>query len=69
MSERIEKIFAAAGLGDAAQPQSARRGTLSRDLFESPNGAQSRRGGGANGQEGITPPPEALVHEEVDGRW
>jgi hypothetical protein len=39
-------------------------GMLSRDLFESPNGAQSRRSSPANGQEGITPPPEALVHEK-----
>jgi len=37
---------------------------LSRDLFESPSGAQSRRSSAANGQEGITPPPEALLHEK-----
>jgi hypothetical protein len=64
--EGIEKVFAAIGLGGAAQP--ARRGMLSQDLFESPNGSQSRRSSAANGhgngQEGITPPPEALVHEK-----
>ncbi|KAN0115701.1 hypothetical protein V8E52_006647 [Russula decolorans] len=64
--EGIKKVFAAVGLGGAAQP--ARRGMLSQDLFESPNGAQSRRSSAANGhrngQEGITPPPEALVHEK-----
>jgi hypothetical protein len=66
--EGIEKVFAAVGLGGAAQPQPARRGMLSRDLFESPNGATSRRSSAANGhgngQEVITPPPEALVHEK-----
>jgi hypothetical protein len=66
--EGIEKVFAAVGLGGAAQPQPARRGMLSRDLFESPSGAQSRRSSAANGhgngQEGITPPPEALIHEK-----
>ncbi|KAI0267224.1 hypothetical protein BGY98DRAFT_1025624, partial [Russula aff. rugulosa BPL654] len=41
--EGIEKVFAAVGLGGAAQPPPARRGMLSRDLFESPSGAQSRR--------------------------
>jgi hypothetical protein len=65
--EGIEKVFAAVGLGGVAQPQPARRGMLSRDLFESPNGATSRRSSAANGhgngQEVITPPPEALVHE------
>jgi hypothetical protein len=63
--EGIEKVFAAVGLGSAAQP--ARRGMLSQDLFESPNGSQSHRSSAANGhgngQEGISPPPEALVHE------
>jgi hypothetical protein len=66
--EGIEKVFAAVGLGGAAQPQPARRGMLSQDLFESPNGAQSCRSSAANGhgngEEGITPPPEALVHEK-----
>jgi hypothetical protein len=62
--EGTEKVFAAVGLGDAAQPQPARRGMLSQDLFESPSGAQSRKSSAANGQEGITPPPEGLVHEK-----
>jgi hypothetical protein len=66
--EGIEKVFAAVGLGGAAQPQLARRGMLLRDLIESPSGAQSRRSSAANGhrngQEGMTPPPEALVHEK-----
>src|SRR5258708_7030624 len=66
--EGIEKVFAAVGLGGAAQPQPARRGMLSQDLFESPNGATSRRSSAANGhgngQEVIIPPPEALVHEK-----
>jgi hypothetical protein len=47
--------------------QPARRSMLSRGLFEGPNGgAQLRRSSAPNGQEGITPPPEAL--QEVDGR-
>ena len=66
--EGIEKVFAAVGLGGAAQPPPARKGMLSRDLFKSPNGAQSRRisagNGHGNGQEGITPPPEAFLHEK-----
>jgi hypothetical protein len=67
--EGIEKVFAAIGLGGAAaQPPPAHRGMLSRVLFESPSGAQPRRSSAANGhgngQEGITPPPEALVHEK-----
>ncbi|KAF8497822.1 hypothetical protein F5888DRAFT_1613094, partial [Russula emetica] len=62
--EGIEKVFAAVGLGGAAQPQPARRGMLSQDLFENPSGAQSRKSSAANGQEGRTPPPEALVHEK-----
>ena len=62
--EGIEKVLAAVGLGGAAQPTPARRGMLSRDLFESQNGAQSRRISTANGQKCITPPPEALVHEK-----
>ena len=37
---------------------------LSQDLFESPNAAQSRRSSAAIGQEGITPPPDALIHEK-----
>jgi hypothetical protein len=52
------------GLGGAAQPPPARRGMLLQDLFESLNGAHSCRSCAANGQEGITPPPEALVHEK-----
>jgi len=66
--ERIEKVFAAVGLGSAVQLQPARRGMLSQDLFESPNGAQSPSicvaNGQGNGQEGITPLPENLVHEK-----
>jgi len=31
---------------------------------ESPNGAQSRRSCAANGQEGITPLPDSLIHEK-----
>ena len=62
------EVFAAVGLGGAAQPQPARRGMLSQDLFESPNAAQSRRSSAANGhgkgQEGITLLPEALVDEK-----
>ena len=65
----IEKVFAAVGLGGAAQPPPARRGMLSQDLFESPSGAPSRRSSAANGQghgqEVIVPPPEALVHESA----
>jgi hypothetical protein len=34
------------------------------DLSESLNGDQSRRSSAANGQEGITLPPEALVSEK-----
>ena len=37
--EGIEKVFAAVGLGGAAQPQQGRRGKLSRDLFGSPKDA------------------------------
>ena len=37
-------------------------------MFESPSGAQSRRSSAANGhgngQEGITTPPKALLHEK-----
>ena len=47
----MEKVFAAVGLGGAAQPPPARRGMLSRDLFESPSGAQSRRSSAGNGME------------------
>ncbi|KAF8497819.1 hypothetical protein F5888DRAFT_1906594 [Russula emetica] len=47
--EGIENIFAAVGLSGAAQPQPARRGMLSRDLFESPSGPPSRRSSVANG--------------------
>ncbi|KAF8494391.1 hypothetical protein F5888DRAFT_1805571 [Russula emetica] len=54
----IEKVFTAVGLGGAAQPRPARRGMLSRDLFESPSGARSRgssaENGRGNGLEGIT---------------
>ncbi|KAF8465157.1 hypothetical protein DFH94DRAFT_360910 [Russula ochroleuca] len=68
--EGIEKVFAAVGLGGAAQPQPARRRMLSRDLFESPSGAPSRRNSAPNGngheQEVIAPPPEeALDHEKT----
>ena len=62
--ERIEKVFAAVGLGGAAHPPPARRGMLLRDLFESRSGAESRRSSAANGKEGITPPHEAVLHEE-----
>ena len=41
--EGIEKVLAAVGLGGTAQLTPAHRGMHSRDLFESPNGAQSRR--------------------------
>ncbi len=60
------RCFAAVGLGGAAETQSARRDKLSRDLFETPNGATSRRSSAANGhgQEGITLPPDAVVHEK-----
>ena len=63
-SEGIEKVLAAVGLGGAAQPTPVCRGMLSRDLFESPNGAQSRRISTANGRKCITPASEALVHEK-----
>jgi hypothetical protein len=62
--EGIEKVFAAVGLGGAAQLPPARRGMLSRDLFESPNVDQSRRSSAANGQECVTPPPGALIHDK-----
>ena len=58
----IEKVFAAVGLGGAAQPQPARRRMLSRDLFESPNDAPN---GNGHDQEVIAPPPEALVRERT----
>jgi hypothetical protein len=62
--EGIERLFAAVGLGSAVQLQPARRGMLSRDLLESPNGAQSRRrsvaNGRGNGQECII----VLVHKK-----
>ncbi len=65
--EGIEKVFAAVGLGGAAQSQQARRGKLSRDLFESPKDAPSRRSspanGHGNGQQVVAPPPEALMRE------
>ena len=66
--EGIEKVFAAVGLGGGTQPQPTRRGMLSQDLFENPNEPQSRKSSAANGhgngQEAITPPPEAHVHEK-----
>jgi len=66
--EGIEKVFAAVGLGGAAQSQPTHRSVLSRDLFENPNGAKSRRSSVANergdGQEGINQPSDALVHEK-----
>ncbi|KAH9953468.1 hypothetical protein BC827DRAFT_134941 [Russula dissimulans] len=65
--EGIEKVFAAVGLGGAAQSQTARRGKLSRDLFEGPQDAPSGRSSAANGHghgpEVVAPPPEALVRE------
>ena len=55
--EGIEKVFAAVGLGGAAQPPLACRGMFSQDLYESPNGTQSRRSSAVhergNGQEDI----------------
>jgi hypothetical protein len=62
--ECLEKVSAAVGLGGGAQLPQARRGMLSHNLFESPNGAQPRRRSAAFGQEGITPPPDALIHEK-----
>jgi len=67
----IEKVFAAVGLGGAAteQPPQARRGMLSRDLFESPKDAPSRKSSPANGhgqgqgQDVVPPLPEARVRE------
>ena len=63
----IEKVFAAVGLGGAAQAQQGRRGKLSRDLFESPKDAPSRRSspanGHGNGHDVVAPPPEAVVRE------
>src|SRR5258708_39913593 len=63
--EGIEKVFAVVGLGGAAQPQPARTGMLSRELFISPNRATSPRStaenGQGNGQEGKTTPPAAVV--------
>jgi len=66
--EGIEKVFAAVGLGGAAQPQQGRRGKLSRDLFESPKDAPSRTSSAAanghgNGHDVVAPPPEAVVRE------
>jgi hypothetical protein len=57
--EVIEKVFAAVGLGGASQPQPARRGMLSQDMFESPSlkDGQSRRSSQANGHGPVTPPP------------
>jgi hypothetical protein len=65
-SKVSRRSWAAVGLGGAAQLTPAHRGMHSRDLFESPNGAQSRRISTANGQKCITPPPEALVPRS---RW
>lgn len=62
----IEKVFAAVGLGGATtQPPQGRRGMLSRDLFESPKDAPSRKSSPANGhgQEVVPPLPEARVRE------
>ncbi|KAI9439198.1 hypothetical protein H4582DRAFT_2119755 [Lactarius indigo] len=66
----IEKVFAAVGLGGATtQPPQGRRGMLSRDLFESPKDAPSRKSSPANGhgqgqgQEVVPPLPEAHVRE------
>jgi len=65
--EGIENVFAAVGLSGAAQPQPARRGILSQDLFESPNGPPSRRSSGKwtwKRSGSHNPPPDALVHEK-----
>ena len=61
----IEKVFAAVGLGGAAQPSPARRGMLSRDLFESPKDAPSRKSSPPNGQgqDVVQPLPEVRVRE------
>lgn len=65
----IEKAFAAVGLGGATQPPQARRGMLSRDLFESPKDAPSRKSSPANGQgqgQDVVPPlPEAHVRDTM----
>jgi hypothetical protein len=64
--EGIEKVFAAVGLGGATQPQPARRGMLSRELFESPSlkEGQSRRSSQVVGHGLVTAsPPEAHLHE------
>ena len=65
--EGIEKVFAAVGLGGAAQPPPARRGKLSQDLFEGPKDAPSRgssaANGHGNGHDIVAPPPEARVRE------
>jgi hypothetical protein len=61
----IEKVFAAVGLGGATQPSPARRGMLSRDLFESPKDAPSRKSSPPNGQgqDVVQPLPEVRVRE------
>jgi hypothetical protein len=64
----IERVFAAVGLGGAAQSQQARRGKLSRDLFETPSKEAPSRGSSAanahdNGHDVVAPPPEAVVRE------
>jgi hypothetical protein len=67
--EGIEKVFAAVGLGGAAQPQQGRRGKLSQDLFEGPKEeAPPSRGssvanGHGNGHDVVAPLPEAVVRE------
>ncbi|KAI0299996.1 hypothetical protein B0F90DRAFT_1926006 [Multifurca ochricompacta] len=65
----IEKVFAAVGLGGAAQPPPVRRGMLSRDLFESPKDDPSSRSspenGHGQGQESVALPPEARVRETI----
>ena len=63
----IEKVFAAVGLGGAAtQPTPARRGMLSRDLFESPKDAPSRKSSPLNGHgQEVAPLPEVRVREST----
>jgi hypothetical protein len=66
----IEKVFAAVGLGGAGatQPTPARRGMLSRDLFESPKDAPSRKSSPANGHghgQDVQPLPEVRVREST----
>ena len=62
----IEKVFAAVGLGGATQPTPARRGMLSRDLFESPKDAPSRKSSPLNGHgQDVATLPEVRVREST----